>query len=488
VRNGYVLELPEGRSDQPLSVQIAQAIAQDIARGRLAPGARLPGSRTLASMLGVHRNTVNAALAELSAQGWVESQPARGVFVRGPSPSDTPRPFARGVAERKGVPARTGFELRPQRTPPPSREPPTDFLLLTGGIPDPRLFPHAALSRAYRRVLRRRGARLLDYGPPYGEPSLRRALADMLRSTRGLACEADDVLITRGSQQSIWLSAHALLAPGDRVGVEVFGYPPAWEALRSTGATLVPLPLDHEGLRLDALEACLKEAPLRALYLTPHHQYPTMVTLSARRRLALLELARRHRFAILEDDYSNEFHYEGRPRLPLASADVHGHVVYIGGLSKILAPGLRIGYTVAPRPLLARMAALRSHIDRQGDATAEAAIAELMDEGEVTRHARRMRQVYMARREALIAALRREFGEHLSFDVPQGGMALWVRVHGVLPEAWAARARERGVLFRPGGELHFTRSSVPYVRMGFTRLDERELARAVREARRAFFE
>jgi GntR family transcriptional regulator/MocR family aminotransferase len=170
----------------------------------------------------------------------------------------------------------------------------------------------------------------------------------------------------------------------------------------------------------------------------------------------------------------------------MASADHHGSVVYLGGLSKILAPGLRIGYVVAPRPLLTRMAALRTHIDRQGDAPTEAAVAELIADGEVARHARRMRETYMARRAALAVALERELGERVSFRVPQGGMAFWVRTRGVDPEAWVARARERGVVFRAGRELAFDRARVPYVRMGFTRLDEREITRAVRIAARAW--
>src|SRR5690606_8335190 len=264
----------------------------------------------------------------------------------------------------------------------------------------------------------------------------RHALADMLSRLRGLAASADDVLVTRGSQQALWLAAHCLLEPGARIAVESWGYPPAWEAFRSAHATLVPLDVDGEGVRIDALEAAIAESPLRALYLTPHHQYPTMVPLSSQRRLRVLELARKHRFAILEDDYAHEFQYEGRPRLPIASADRSGQVVYIGTLSKVLAPGLRIGYVVAPRPLLERMAALRTIIDRQGDSASEAAVAELLEDGEVERHARRVRRIYGERREVLAHELTRQLGDHLSFELPKGGMALWIRVHGKKPTPW----------------------------------------------------
>ncbi len=490
----YVVEL-SAQGTLPLHVRIAAAVADDITRGRLSAGARLPGSRTLAKMLGVHRNTVNAALAELTAQGWIDAQPARGYFVREPGPDFVPRK----ERKRESIPERTPFELPPHRARMSQRGMSPKLLILAGGVPDPRLVPHALLARAYRRVLARGGAHLLDYGDPRGEASLRSALADMVRETRGIAAQAENVLITRGTQHAIWLSAHALLAPGDRVGVEALGYPPAWAALKAQGANLVPLGVDGEGVRVEAVQNALKAGPLRALYLTPHHQYPTMVALSPQRRLALLELARRHRIAIFEDDYSHEFQYEGRPRLPMASSDTHGNVVYLGGLSKILAPGLRIGYVVAARALVERMAELRSIIDRQGDATGEAAVAELIVDGDLARHARKMRQVYLERRGALIEALERELGERVSFEVPQGGMALWIRVHGAQPRAWVERARKRGVMFRAGSEFSLACwqaeppassrwRNLPYVRMGFTRLDDRELKRAVQEAARSFRE
>jgi GntR family transcriptional regulator/MocR family aminotransferase len=478
----YLIELADAREGEPLYVGIARTLASDMARGRLKPGERLPGSRTLAAMLGVNRNTVHAALAELEAQGWVETEPARGVFVRALDESDRPRPFSRRAPLRSHTPARPGFDL-PESTHGRVGAAHADALLnLTGGVADPRLFPGVLLARAYRRVLARRGQRLLDYGDAYGDAQLRRALADMLTRLRGLAAGAEDVLVTRGSQQALWLAAHCLLEPGTRIGVESWGYPPAWQAFRSAQAALVPLAVDGEGLRIDALEAALAQAPLRAVYLTPHHQYPTMVALSARRRLLLLELAQRHRFAILEDDYAHEFQYEGRPRLPIASADHSGQVVYIGTLSKILAPGLRIGYVVAPRALLERMAALRTIVDRQGDSAVEAAVAELLDDGSLERHTRRLRRIYGERRLVLARELTQRLGDRVSFELPPGGMALWIHVHAGKPTAWVERARARGVLFRAGRELSLLdRGDVPYVRMGFTRLDEAELVRAVKD-------
>jgi GntR family transcriptional regulator/MocR family aminotransferase len=217
------------------------------------------------------------------------------------------------------------------------------------------------------------------------------------------------------------------------------------------------------------------------------------VTLSASRRLRLLELARSHRFAIIEEDYDHEFHYDGRPVLPLASADRWGVVAYVGTFSKVLAPGLRTGYVVAPRPLLASVIAHRLHPDVQGDRVLEYALAELIEEGEIQRLIRRVRREYEARRDALVGALRRSLGDSLSFSVPAGGIALWVRAaDGVDIEAWAERARARGAVIVTAAHFALDGQPRPWARLGFASLDRRELEEGVRrlaaalpEARRA---
>ncbi len=224
---------------------------------------------------------------------------------------------------------------------------------------------------------------------------------------------------------------------------------------------------------------------LRAVYLTPHHQYPTTVTLSGPRRLALLDLARRHRLAIIEDDYDHEFHYEGPPVLPLATLDRGGHVIYIGTLSKVLAPGLRIGYVVAPPPLLRRLAVLRSAVDRQGDMAVEAAVAELMEDGELQRHVWRVRRHYMARRDALIQGLARHLGDRIEVRAPTGGLALWARVHEIDVDRWAERAESAGVRIRSARQFAFDGRGRPFVRLGFARHTEAELETAARRLAKA---
>ena len=476
---------------QPVFQRIARAVSDDILRARLRPGDVLPSSRALAVMLGVHRNTVLAAYRELGAEGWIETRAGDGTFVTATIPERRARSASRALGARQSMPPKTGFELPAPPTPWLGARAPTTLprgtIALYSGVPDVSLVPVAALGRAYRRALRP-GA--LGYGDARGDVALRTQLAAMVSSLRGLATTPDSVLVTRGSQQALDLVARALLRPGDVVAVEALGYTPAWAALAATGATLVPVRVDGAGLCVDALATLAAAQPLRAVYVTPHHQYPTTVTLSASRRLALLELARKQRFAILEDDYDYEFHYDGRPVLPLASTDRDGVVVYLGTLSKILSPALRLGFVVAPESLLERLAALRMANDRQGDTIVERAVAELLDEGEVQRHARRMRRIYEARRDVLVEALRRQLGRAIDFDVPAGGMALWVRAEGVDVEAWSARALDGGVATMAGKRFTFSGRPPAALRLGFAahaddvlREAVRRLAAALRETR-----
>jgi GntR family transcriptional regulator/MocR family aminotransferase len=449
----------------PVGRALAAAIVADIRRDRLRPGERLPGARTLAASLGLSRGTVTLALHELEAEGWLRAVEGSGSFVREDLPAAGPPPRAARPALGFDVPE--GPAIRPLR------EPHDLPFALLGGRPDLRLLPLDELARAYRRVLRGRGRRLADYGPAAGSARLIHSLGDWLAETRSLRPADGGLLVTRGSQQALFLVASALIRPGDRVGVEAFGYPPAWAALRAAGATLVPIPVDDDG-------ACTDELPagLRALYLTPHHQYPTGATLSPARRLRLLSWAATHRVPLLEDDYDHEYHYEGPPLAPLAAADPAGVVVSIGTLSKAFAPGLRVGWVVAPPPLIRTLTAWRTLVDRQGDQVVEHAVAELIDDGTLARHLRRTRRLYAARRKALQHALAAQLPHVRPLPRP-GGMALWCEVHHQDVERWAERCRDRGVHFDTAKDYALDGHPSPFVRLGFAAYDEGELVQAV---------
>lgn len=466
----------------PLYLRLSRALTEAIVQGRLKPGSRLPGSRPLSLSLGVHRNTVLRAYAELQAEGWLATEAARGTFVKAELPSASEgattasrrNPLAlESVALPYALPKARGIELA-------YADAPRHRFQLYGGLGDLRLLPTTTFARAYRRALRR-APTLLNYTSPLGNPALRQYLCTWLRSARGLDIDADDIVITRGSQMALYLAAHAVLPPGAVVGVEQLGYPPAWRALEAAGAQLVSCPVDEQGLDVEALaRICQRQSsrglPLCALYLTPHHHYPTTVTLSPSRRLALAKLAREFKFFVLEDDYDHEFHYEGQPLLPLASTLERGLSLYVGSLSKVLAPGLRCGFLVAPREVLQRAQSHRLVIDRQGDAVTEAALAELMEEGEVQRHIRKMRATYHERRDHCLAELRAKFGRKLSFEKPSGGMALWVQTHGVEVAPWLAQCRKLDVDFQAGLAFARTRVADRWCRLGFASLSPKEMS------------
>lgn len=486
---GWDYELSLGADDgSPLFLRIARAVIADLRRGRLRPGEPLPGSRTLAAQLGVHRNTVIAAYDELAAEGWITQRPARGTFVQAELPEVPARSPRKsdGESESPGA-TRAGFELGAAAPAVVSVPPGRGVLRLLGGAPDLRLVPVEELARAYRRaLLGRDGRQLLDYAEPTGDRRLRQALCEWLAVTRGVRLGEDAIAITRGSQEALYLAARAIVRPGDAVAVEAWGYRPAWEALRLCGARLCPIPVDERGADVAALESLCRRERVRAVYLTPHHQYPTTVTLQAERRLRLLALARSERLAVFEDDYDHEFHYDGRPVLPLLSADTAGVVVYVGTLSKIVAPGLRLGFLAAPRAVIERATAYRALVDRQGDQVLERAVALLLEDGTAPRHVRRARRAYRARREALATALRAELGGALAFTVPPGGIALWARTPPEIDvEAWAERALSAGVAVQTARRFALDGKPRSFLRLGFAACDEDELREAVRRLARA---
>lgn len=461
------LFLDPSRSE-PVYLQIAHALMREISRGRLNPGDALPGYRTLGEQLGISRNTVMSAYRELQAEGWVISTPGEGSVV-------APDPPIRVSADPKQSAPAMGFDL-PGAADPESVTTPGSLLKVASGLPDPRLLPGAELARAYRRALTLNAQANLLIEDPQGHPKLRESLARMLASTRGIPAQPEQILITRGSQMAHFLAAQALMSPGDGVGVEALGHRGAWEAFAQAGARNLPIPVDAQGMRVEALAELLRFEPIRAVFVTPDRHYPTLVPLSPERRARLMALAREHRFAVLENAQDTEFQFEGRALAPLAAEDPGGVVVHVGTLSKIFSPNLRLGFVHGPLPLVKRMTALRQALDRQGDMVLERAFAELIDDGEILRHLNRMHQSYRKRRDALCESLRKHLGDVLTFKVPVGGLALWAEVaEGIDVDRWAARALEGGVAFRSGRHFSFDGSAVQGLRIGFSNYSEPEL-------------
>lgn len=465
----------------PLYLQIVRAIIHEIERGRLPPNAFLPSSRELAAILGVNRKTVVVAYEDLIAQGWLMSEGTRGTVVA-PLLTDLRKPPVRPAVPSGTVAPEYRFREPPERALalPPAKGSPGKTLKLDEGAPDGRLFPADILSRAYRSAIQRASREnRLQYRDPRGSPRLREAVAAMLRGERGLSVSPDEICITRGSQNGIYLAARTLLSSGDTVLVEALTYEPAVAAFTDLGAKVVAVGLDELGADVDDIERACRKHRVRAIFLTPHHQFPTTVALRPERRLRVLELARQFGFAVIEDDYDHEFHFESQPLLPMASY-APGRVIYVGSLSKLLLPTLRIGYIAAPRAFIDAVAHGVSLTDGMGNTLTEDTAAELIDEGELRRHARRATQIYASRRRAFDRTLSATFGEAVTYRVPDGGLAFWVRFNNrALLDRIEASAPDYGLRLATSASFMMRADASLGLRLGFASLTEAEAVRAL---------
>jgi GntR family transcriptional regulator/MocR family aminotransferase len=407
------------RSDVPIYRQIYERIRSAILSGALPPGERLPSWNALAGELGVARGTVKAAYEWLAGEGYILAAGAAGTRVRPNLHVDAPRP----ARERKASNTVEGLHLGGE----PMRHPwgvaPRPFQV---GVPAVDVFPRSAWSRLVARHARRLAPSAMTYQDPAGYLPLRAAIARYLAIARGVACRAEQVLITAGYTGALDLITRALLEPRDAVWIEDPCYPRAREGLRLAGARLVPVPVDEEGLVVARGIAAAPKA--RFAVVTASHQAPLGMALSLPRRLALLAWATQSGGWIVEDDYYGEFQFRGRPVPALKSLDHADRVLYIGTFSKVLMPSLRLGYIVAPAALVPKLSRIASFLAPSQSLLAQMAVGDFLAEGHFARHIRRMRRVYGERRAALVDALEAAFGGVLEIGLRESGMHLLARL------------------------------------------------------------
>ena len=355
------------------------------------------------------------------------------------------------------------------------------ILTIDDGFPDVRLTPIDHLMREYRSISRKfYGKGFLRYGDSKGSERLRIALSKYLSNTRGLVVNQDNILITKGSQMGIYLTSQLLLTTDDLIAVGSSNYGPADYTFRHLEAQLIRIPVDDFGMDVDYLEQILEQkTTIRAVYIIPHHHFPTTVTMTMERRLKLLKLAKEHRFAIIEDDYDYDFHYNNKPYIPLASIDHNHNVIYIGSLTKTFAPALRMGFLIGPLKFVEAGASLREIIDKQGDTLLEEAFASLIENGDMERHFRKSLKIYKQRRDLACSIIKSDFNDVIEYNVPEGGLAVWsVFDKSINLEKLSLSAARQELRISDGSFYRNEIYDPNGLRLGFASLNETELQKA----------
>ncbi|MEM7225325.1 MAG: PLP-dependent aminotransferase family protein [Pseudomonadota bacterium] len=472
---------------EPLHRQLYDQLRHKVLSGNLAAGSRLPSSRALARELGCARNTVLSAFDQLTAEGYLEACQGSGSFVTSVLPEE--------LLGLSSAPARQGE--RAQRMPKLSergraltaarRDARSPGVAFTVGMPDLEAFPFELWARLLGRAWRVPAAELLRHGDPAGYPPLRQAIADYLNAVRGLGCRAEQILITSGSQQAVDLVARILLDPGEGVWLEDPGYTGLRGPLVAAGLKVCPVPVDDDGFDLAAARA--GSDATRLAIVTPSHQYPLGRVLSLQRRLALLDWAYEQDGWILEDDYDSEYRYAGRPLAALTGLDRSrrdggGRVIYLGSFSKVLFPALRLAYLVIPEPLVEAVISARRALDDHPSMVVQPALARFISEGHFASHVRRMRVLYAARQQALLAAAERHLADLLDLRPDEAGMHLVARPTPLLAARMddreaTARAAATGLTVSPLSSYYLGEAKQQGLLLGYAAVPEAEMERAV---------
>jgi GntR family transcriptional regulator / MocR family aminotransferase len=476
----------DSRKTIPIYRQLYEWFQNAIVDGQLRPGQRVPSTRNLAAELSISRIPVSSAYEQLHAEGYLEAFVGSGTCVARSIPDDALKPAA---GELRGTLRHTSKSRVPRRI---SRRvtsmllPPQSWLDNLGpfrvSLPALEHFPIDAWSTLVHRHLRGQTLRLMAYNDAMGYLPLREAIAAYLGAVRAVRCEPSQILVTTGSQQGLQLAAHVLLDSNDRVWIEEPGYHGARHALMMAGARLVPVPVDQEGL--DVEEGIRRAPKAHAVYITPSHQYPLGMTMSATRRMLLLNWASRSGAWVIEDDYDSEYRFAGRPIAALQSLDTGARVIYVGTFNKVMFPALRLGYVVVPKDLVPAFSTARDATDVFSSTLYQAVMTDFIREGHFARHIRRMRILYRERRTALLEAIQKQLGEKLEVIGAEAGMHLVALLRpGASDVAVARKAAQMGVSAMPLSACY----SKPPVRggliLGYGGTDSHQISDGIRKLR-----
>ena len=469
------------KSAKPLHLQIYEQVRAAITSGNLKAHQQLPSTRALASELRVSRITALNAFAQLAAEGYLETHRGGGTYVCGALPDAPPE------GNPKANPAkRLGPRHISKRSADIPRFQPTPWLFGRGAFAVGQValdqFPIAAWSRLFASHTRNIRASSMYFSDPLGNLDFRATIAAYLRTVRGVNCDPEQIMIVSGSQQAIEIATRVFLDPGDSVWVEEPGYRLARNVVIMSNCRLVPVPVDEEGLNVEAgIEMC---PDARVAMVTPSHQFPTGVTLSSSRRLQLLEWAERSGGWIIEDDYDSEYIYEGSPILSLQGLDTNARVIYIGTFSKTLFPSLRVGYVVIPKDLVEHFVAVRVSMDVNPPYIVQAVLTDFMNEGHYSRHIRRMRMTYSERRKLLVHSIKKEVNGHYRLEGANAGLHLLLTLPPGLSDKAVTKAAEAHRLWVwPLSPLYSREPAKQGLVLGFGSVSKERILPAVRKMR-----
>jgi len=474
-------------SSQSVYIQIAQQIINAIQRGYLLIGAKLPGTRVLSQILKIHRNTVVAVYDELSSQGWVEIIPNKGTFVLMPEQTTaTIKATAQQINQVYKYSKNTGFPFQPSFNLSSTLQATKAKYSVNDGTPDLRLHPVHQFSRWYSAAMKRKTLILkwnrtiqLSYSV------FETQLSNYLNATRGFHIKPSNLISTRSTEMSLYIVSQLLIKPNDIVLVGHLSNYASNMIFQEASATIKTIPVDENGLDVDYIKTHFVKGSIRCVYVCAHRHYPTTATLSAERRLKLLELAKAYQFAIIEDDYDYDFQYEGSAMLPMASADANGMVVYLGKLGQSLFPSFQTGFVVAPESLISEAKNYLQLLDKQGDIIQEQILAELISEGEIYRLMKKSIVLYKQRRDCLCKHLTLYFKETIIWEKPSGGLAIWVQFKYKISLIKLAEEAEKQNLFLPKTILYQDRDTCA-IRLGFGLLNEEEIESVIKKLKYAY--
>ncbi|QZA77783.1 PLP-dependent aminotransferase family protein [Deefgea tanakiae] len=462
-----ILFAAESQPDLPLHEQLTRTLRRAILAGHLPLDSRLPATRVLAQDLQISRSTVELAFSRLEAEGYLRRQVGVGSFVAIAAQPKKPRPrkTAAGLSQRGQLIVEAGA----------CRDAALPFAAFTAGQPDPAAFPRELWGKMTQQRWKKDGERLMRYGDSQGLPELREAIAGYLAQSRGVVCDAAQILVLTSSQQALQLIAQLLIDPNDTVWLEEPGYLGARNAMLSAGAKVIPVPVDDEGMNTDISRDL--SAP-KLIYTTPSHQYPLGVTMSLPRRMALLEQANQHNTWIIEDDYDSEFSYDQRPLPALQGLDQHGRVIYVGTFSKVLFPSLRIAYVVLPPDLMKPFVNARAAFDGHTPQLAQAVTADFMHQGHFAAHIRQMRLLYRSRRDLLLACLQ-PLSQLIQPVNVNGGLQFAVEIAQHKEATWTAAGLAKGLALRPLSQFYFDDVKKTGWLLGYASLSNTQISAAV---------